>query len=187
MRDYSCQVQRSTLAERGDGHYETPPCAVRALLKVETLPFRIWEPACGRGSIARELIAAGHDVLATDLVDYGYGISRRDFLFERQCDADAIVTNAPFKLGHEFVRHALSLCDRVYNLARFAFYESERRCDILDNAGLRRVYVFRNRLPMMHRDGWVGRKSNSGMAFAWFCWDRSYRGATELHRISWQP
>jgi hypothetical protein len=26
---------------------------------------------------------------------------------------------------------------------------------------LARVYVFRKRLPMMHRDGWEGRKSNS--------------------------
>ncbi len=31
---------------------------------------------------------------------------------------------------------------------------------------------------MMHRDGWQGRKANSGMAFAWFVWDRSYGGPT---------
>jgi hypothetical protein len=40
---------------------------------------------------------------------------------------------------------------------------------------------------MMHRAGWEGRKSNSGMAFAWFVWDRNHTGPTELHRISWLP
>ena len=38
---------------------------------------------------------------------------------------------------------------------------------------------------MMHRDGWEGRKANSGMAFAWFVWERGYRGHPITQRISW--
>jgi hypothetical protein len=60
-------------------------------------------------------------------------------------------------------------------LLRLAFYESVRRTPILENRGLARVHVFRKRLPMMHRDGWEGRKANSGMAFAWFVWDDGRR------------
>ena len=71
MLDHSCQVQRHPLAERGDDLYETPPVAVEALLRVEHLPRRIWEPACGPGAIVRVLRAHGHEVLASDLVDYG--------------------------------------------------------------------------------------------------------------------
>jgi hypothetical protein len=71
-------------------------------------------------------------------------------------------------------------------LLRLAFYESERRCGILENRGLARVWVFRKRLPMMHRDGWEGPKGNSGMAFAWFIWDRSHTGPTTIERISWE-
>jgi hypothetical protein len=38
-----------------------------------------------------------------------------------------------------------------------------------------------------HRHGWDGpTNSNSGMAFAWFCWDRDHKGPTELHRLSWE-
>jgi hypothetical protein len=33
----------------------------------------IWEPACGDGAMSRELAAAGHTVISTDLVDRGYG------------------------------------------------------------------------------------------------------------------
>ncbi len=190
MLDHSCQVQRHKLVDRGDDLYETPPVAVEALLRVERLPYRLWEPACGRGKIVNVLRAAGHQTLGSDLVDYGdpthfYG---RDFLMEHKAPdgCEAIVTNPPFKLAHQFVAHALKLCPKVVMLLRLAFLESERRRDILDNGMLARVYVFRLRLPMMHRDNWAGPKTNSGMAFAWFVWDREHNGPTELHRISWE-
>jgi len=96
-----------------------------------------------------------------------------------------IVTNPPYMMANEFTAHALELCPNVVMLLRLAFLESERRSPILDGAGLRRVFVFRKRLPMMHRDGWEGRKANSGMAFAWFNWQRGYRGHPIMQRISW--
>jgi len=190
MLDHSCQVQRAPLADRKDDLYETPSEAVHALLRVEKLPHHIWEPACGSGKIVGVLRAAGHTVWATDLVDYGCPNSepRIDFLLERQTmiDVEAIVTNPPFKLAEQFVEHALKLCPRVVMLLRLAFLESERRRGIIDTGHLARVHVFRKRLPMMHRSGWEGRKANSGMAFAWFCWDRHHRGPTELRRLSWK-
>ena len=99
-----------------------------------------------------------------------------DFLMERQAPigAQAIVTNPPFKLAGEFVAHALTLCPKVVMLMRLAFLESDKRTPILDGGKLARVHVFRKRLPMMHRAGWEGRKSNSGMAFAWFVWEYGY-------------
>jgi hypothetical protein len=89
-------------------------------------------------------------------------------------------------LANEFVAHALKLCPNVVMLLRLAFLESERRSPILDGAGLRRVFVFRKRLPMMHRDGWQGRKASSGLTFAWFVWERGYRGHPITQRISWE-
>ena len=190
MLDHSCQVQRHKLAERGDDLYETPDVAVKALLRVERLHGVIWEPACGPGRIVKVLRDAGHSVLATDLVDYGCPESKSgiDFLMEREPFNDgSIVTNPPFKLAEEFVQQALMLCPRVIMLLRLAFMESERRRKILDTGHLRRVHVFRKRLPMMHRAGWEGRKANSGMAFAWFVWDKSGPiGPTYLNRISWE-
>lgn len=188
--DHSCQVQRHILADRRDDLYETPSVAVEALLRVLRLPHHLWEPACGRGKIVDVLRAAGHEVVASDLVDYGNPTHfyRRDFLMETKTPnkCEAIITNPPFKLAEEFVEHAISLCPKVIMLLRLAFLESERRRHILDNGWLARVYVFRKRLPMMHRDGWEGRKANSGMAFAWFCWDATNTGPTEIHRLSWE-
>jgi hypothetical protein len=188
--DHSCQVQRHPLAERGDDLYETDPVAVEALLRVEKIPHRLWEPACGHGRIVDVLRAAGHEVIGSDLVDYGRPdfFPRRDFLLERKLPkgCEGIVTNPPFKLAEEFVAHAIEICPLVIMLLRWAFYESDRRSDILEDCGLARIHCFRKRLPMMHRAGWEGRKANSGMAFAWFCWDREHRGPVTVHRISWE-
>jgi hypothetical protein len=134
---------------------------------------------------------AGHEVWATDLVDYASPDQDQagiDFLLEYGSAPyfiGSIITNPPFKNAEQFVRHAMLLCPRVFMLLRLAFLESERRGAILDNGWLRRVHVFRKRLPMMHRAGWNGPRASSAMAFAWFCWNREQPGPTELRRISW--
>jgi hypothetical protein len=188
LLDHSCQVQRHTYDERGFDLYETPAVAVEALLRVEQIPHRIWEPAAGRGAIVRVLRDHGHAVIASDIHNYGNLHFVSDFLAQERLPAgcEAIVTNPPFRLAEEFVAHALELAPLVIMLLRLAFLESERRCRILEGRGLARVHVFRKRLPMMHRDQWVGRKANSGMAFAFFVWDRNHKGPTTIDRISWE-
>jgi hypothetical protein len=189
--DHSCQVQRHPLAERGDDAYMSPACATVALLRHVKLPHRLWECACGDGTgILDPLRAAGHDVVGSDLVDYGRTdcLARVDFLLERKAPdgCQCIISNPPYKLVEQFVEHALELCPRVIMLLRLAFYESEKRCAILEERGLERILCFRKRLPMMHRRGWTGRKGNSGMAFAWYIWNRSHVGPTTIDRISWE-
>ncbi len=180
--------KRHALKARGDDLYETPSEAVLALLEAEELPWAVWEPACGRGAITRVLRDAGRQVYATDLIDYhspDQDMAGWDFLMETQVPlgVGAIVTNPPYKNAAAFARKAVELCPKVYMLLRLAFLEGSTRNDILDH-GLARVLVFKERLPMMHRDGWDGPKSTSTMAFAWFVWDTSHRGPTELRRIS---
>jgi hypothetical protein len=80
-------------------YYPTPPEATRALLSVETFEGSIWEPACGEGAIASVLSDAGHNVVATDLVNYGFGIPGVDFLKETRPRAKHIVTNPPYGAG----------------------------------------------------------------------------------------
>jgi hypothetical protein len=95
--------------------YPTPPEAVRALLSVETFDGPIWEPACGEGAIAKELAAAGHSVVSTDLYGYGYGQTGIDFLAERNSRAKHIVTNPPYGhgLADAFLLKALDLTRRT--------------------------------------------------------------------------
>jgi hypothetical protein len=48
------------------------------------------------------------------------------------------------------------------------------------------VHVFKNRLPMMHRDGWAGPRASSAIPLAWFVWNRNHRGPAAIDRISWE-
>jgi hypothetical protein len=188
--DRCTQSGRHSLADRRDDHYTTSPGATRALLQVESVPRCVWDCCCGLGTITTELRAAGRQVIASDLVDYGipvtppgyYGV---DFLLERQAPSgcEGIICNPPFKLAPQFVRHALELVPFTAMLLRLAFLESASRTDILENGQLARVLVFRKRLPMMHRHNWAGPRATSSMAFAWFIWRHDWYGNPQIKRI----
>jgi hypothetical protein len=181
MLNASLQPGSHSYAERGNDLYETPACAVEALLQVERLPHGIWEPCAGRLAIVRPLRDAGHAVIASDLVDYGALHFVADFhgVTKAPAGTEAILTN-PLR----FIEHATDLCPLVIVLARLALLESVERTEILERRGLARVHVFRERLPRMHRDGWDGPKAPSAVPFAWFTWQAGYRGAPTIHRIS---
>jgi hypothetical protein len=191
--DKAANAGRAPLSEHPDDRYDTPPCAVHALLKVEKLPRLIWEPACGTGNIVEVLRKAGHDVVASDINKRGCPKSLPlDFLkVIPECHGiegiEAIVTNPPYSLAEKFVTKSLTHAPLVMMLLRLAFLESVRRSPLLDTGLLARVHVFANRLPMMHRDGWTGRKASSAIAFAWFVFDREHSGPATIDRIRWTP
>jgi hypothetical protein len=187
--DHACQTGRHSFVDRGLDAYSTPPVAVEALLKVESLPHRIWECAAGRGNIARTLRDHGHSVIASDIVHYDFPLDfEADFLQQVRAPAETemILSNAPFRYCAEFVDRALTLCPRVIMLCRLAFLESECRSPILDTGMLAAVHVFKKRLPMMHREGWTGPRASSAMPFAWFVWNRNHAGPAIVDRISWE-
>jgi hypothetical protein len=187
------QSRAHTRAARGLDLYETPPEAVRALLRVENLPFRIWEPAAGRGAIARVLRDAGHEVTTSDIS------SGADFFRAVYPPVDAphgIVTNPPFQHAARFVAHAITMgTPYVAMLLRWSFWEGGTgprpehvaRRFVLDDVPPARAYCFANRLPMMHRDGWTGPRAAQAMAFGWFIWERPHRRITNVRRIRWRP
>jgi hypothetical protein len=194
--------KRAPLVVRRNDLNETPAEAVLALLRVEHLSGTILEPCCGPGAIVRVLRDQGHRVLAHDLCHYGspyQDAHGRDFLMERFYPEkiSVVLTNPPFKLAAQMAQHALTIAPKVIFLLRLAFLEagtgqsveSVARSFVLDRGLLARVYVFRNRLPMMHREGWAGNKLEKGaMAFAWFVWERDHACASaDLVRISWVP
>lgn len=196
------QSRSHTMAERGHDMYPTPPQATQALLDNVGIPHHVWEVCAGAGHISKVLKAAGHTVWSTDMRRYGYPLDEEcgDFLDIKQSSftAEAIVTNPPYSLAAEFIEHALFHAPLVCMLMRLGFLEggsvpgvkardsSVRRTRILESSGLKLVLPFRNRLPMMHRRGWKGPKTSSAVPFAWFVWERGYRGATRIQRISWE-
>ncbi len=194
----------ATKEERGANLYETPPEAMFTLLALEELTACVLEPACGRGAISRMLEAHHYGVVLADINDYGTADSNgelqavQDFLTSQPLEAGSydIVTNPPYgDVLNAFVAHAL----RVYQPRKMALllnlnflcgFADDDRNFVMDDCPPARVYVFKRRLPMMHRDGWEGNKASSRMNTAWFIWERdeagNYGSATIVRRVDWK-
>lgn len=208
-------TRTATKEERGNNLYETPPEAMAALLALEEFTPRIWEPACGRGAIVRPLEEAGHEVLLSDLIDYGTvnqdGECQEigDFLLTSRAEdgirgpwrgalapARDIVTNPPYgEALNAFIAHALRVhrprkMALLLNLNFLCGTDNADRNFALDECPPARILIFSRRLPMMHRDGWEGNRSSSQMNTAWFIWEQDevgeYRGAMRVTRVDWK-
>ena len=178
-------TRKNGLREAND-FYKTPASCTVALLAVESFTTPVWEPACGDGAISGPLLDAGHQVVSTDLVDRGYGASRRDFLMEQRLLAPAIITNPPFKLADEFVLHALHLgAVKVAMFMRLAWLEgSGRHGRLWSRHPPARVWVFSKRQTLWRGDDPAARENGGAIAFAWFVWERGHDGAPALGWIA---
>ena len=175
-------------ANRGLDAYFSPPEAAASLLAIEhgRLPRRLWEPAAGDGAISSPLRAAGFDVVATDIADYGgEGIRTGvDYLSAAPPSAvEGIITNPPYRLAVEFAQKALTEVRYLALLLRTNFLESTARLlpFFRDNPPAR-LWISSRRLPMMHWHGWAGPTAPSKTCFAWFVWDQR---ATEKCVVGW--
>lgn len=120
-------------------YYATQPIAAVLLTEIEQLDRNIWECACGEGHLAKVFTEKGFNVLATDLIDRGYG-KRCDFLNDletwqyRNFDGD-IVTNPPYKYAQEFIEKALELVGDGHKVCMFLkvqFLEGKNRRKLYD-------------------------------------------------------
>lgn len=179
-----------------DDFYPTPPEGVRPLIEFlsEMLAFElhcydkdIWEPACGDGAISK-VLEKEYDqrVVSSDLVDRGYGETGVDFLMTTKMPAPWIVTNPPYKLANDFVKHGLKLIanDRHSSgmalLLRLSFLEGQKRYkEIFKDNPPRDVLVFSKRMTLWRGD--QERAGNGTTAYAWFIW---YRGCLDLEEDS---
>jgi len=177
-------------SENRDKHdyYPTPPGATRALLRAEA-PFNgiVWEPACGDGAMARVLEEAGCEVVASDLVDRGYGTGGVDFLLDWRTSAQHVVTNPPFQHAQAFVEHARQrVPGRVAIFARLQLLEGAKRAELLQRH-LARVHVFSNRVPIAKgRLVEPGEANGRMMAYAWYVFEQAPKSAPTISWVTYR-
>lgn len=164
-------------------YYATDPLAVD-LLYQQTPFFKgvssVYEPACGGGHLARRLEELGFEVRATDLYDHGYGESGMDFLSLNSISEDVIVTNPPYKYALEFCQHAVLLCPKVAMFLKLTFLESQRRLAFFQKCPPRYVAVFSQRMQCARNGDEVAFSQPSAACYAWFIWERGYKGNPEI-------
>lgn len=174
--------------------YETPLAVTKAFLEASGWRPKtnvVWEPAAGNGAI----IDVIQDMLP-GVMTVTSDIKVRQRMLTLECDFlqhtwaenrpelqnKDIITNPPFSHAQEFVEKALELVNGdIVMLLRLAFLETAQRRKLFDRKHLREVWVSSKRIHftspyLTQREQETGKKSNSGMAMAWFIFNRNYKG-----------
>src|SRR5260221_373958 len=105
-----CAPSRSHIWDREtNDHYVEPAWCSERLFDVEEFYGRINDPCCGFGTIPEAAYRAGIGATACDLVDRGYKGGWVEDFFTSTWPRDNIVSNPPFNIVPQFVRHALEV------------------------------------------------------------------------------
>ncbi len=179
---------RTRLATGGrerDDWYRTPPHVTEALLAREAFGPIVWDPCCGDGAMA-EVVGRQHVVVASDLVDRGFGTPRVDFLLEGARRADHMIVNPPFRLADEFALWALQLgVTKLAVLQRLAWLEGMgRHAALWGPRPPARVWVFAARATLWRGDDPNPPNRGGVMALAWYVWESGHQGAPALGWIA---
>jgi hypothetical protein len=121
-------------------------------------------------------------VYSTDLIDRGYQDDLVDFLSAtKKFDGD-IITNPPYKYCTEFILKGLELTkNKVAMFLKLQTLESQKRYDqIFSKYPPKSVYVFVNRIECGKNGKFTG---SSAVCYAWFVWEKEYKGDTILKWI----
>lgn len=165
----------AVMQQRSEPHdslddFPTPPWATRALCErlgdLSGLTCR--EPAANRGHMVRPLSEYFPRVVASDIHDYGAGFPVQDFLFLSGTDlVDWTITNPPFRLAEEFIRHAITTSRKgVAVIVRSAFLEGQGRHAALFSLHRPRLILQFAERVVMHK----GRLAPEGSTATAYCW-----------------
>lgn len=155
--------------------YTEPRWLVDALLNVESLRGLSWDPSCGGGNIPTALLAHGNACMGSDIADRGYGNPGVDF-FNTMETVDNIVSNPPYGVIEQYIRHALaSSTSKVCLLARLALLEGQKRRALFRETPLSRVWVSSRRASMPPGGSDIEARGGT-IAYAWFVWEHGNIG-----------
>lgn len=171
--------------------YPTPPEPTRAFLNAESARLKdfplIWEPACGDGAMVREIRAAGHDCVGSDLIQRwpdGADFRQADFMRSRKPLAPAIITNPPYDRVNwrdgkgQWITHAMDVLGVEYMalLLSWSWPGAGGLGGVWARFPPARVYLMR----------WKVDFTGAGappMLNGWFVWERAHQGETILRML----
>lgn len=140
------------------------------------------------GHLSKILEKNGYEVISTDLVYRGYGDEESmDFLKETFDDFDGdIITNPPYKYALEFVERAIETVKQGNKVAMFLklqFLEGRKRKQFFLENPPKTVYVSSSRL-ICAMNGEFEKYPSSAVAYAWFVWEKGFKGNTIIKWIN---
>ena len=94
-----------------------------------------------------------------------------------------IITNPPYSKGKEFVEKSLELIKdggKVAMFLKLTFLEGQARRKLFEQNPPKAVYVFSKRQNCARNGDFSTYKTNSNMCYAWFVWEKNYKGITGI-------
>lgn len=170
-------------------YYATSPLAVELLLEKENFSPIVWENAVGGGHIADVLIKHGYKVKCSDIVDRGYPnthiLNFLQYQPMKELDLD-IISNPPYSEAQSFVEKSIQCVATGHKVAMFLklqFLEGKARRSLFNQHPPKIVYVSSGRL-LCAPNGDFEKTKSSAVAYAWFVWEKGYRGKPMIDWIN---
>lgn len=173
-------MRDSGYAKAANDYYVEPTWLIDALIDKEDISGRCHDPSCGSGTIPKALVNRGIICTGSDIMDRGYGTVHKDFFLSRRSAAPTLVSNPPFGVMEEYIRHAIKIgYTKVIVLARLAFLEGQKRQAFFNEYPIARIWVSSRRASMPPGGTEIVAKGGT-IAFAWFVFEVGYEDSPTL-------
>lgn len=183
-------VNPETIRQSEDFYATNPKALVLFLDKLSEdgigLNYKVWECAVGMGHLADVLLDYGYEVRATDIVDRGYPNTYvLDFLtVTEKWDGD-ILTNPPFKLAEKFLEKGIELLEKgnkLFLFLKIQFLEGQKRKELFKTYPPKYVYCYSSRQQCC-RDAEFEKFTATTQFYAWYIWEKGFKGETTIRWI----
>lgn len=171
----------SLLNREENDYYATEPRAIDKLLSAYQIKHNvIWECACGEGNLSKRLEERGYKVFSSDLINRGYG-EVKDFLKESSTPSQCILTNPPYKLATDFIKHALELVDNggeVIMFLKTTFLEGKNHYNKIFKDNPPKYFLQSIDRINCARNNEFEKYKSSAISYGWFIWEKGYNDNT---------
>lgn len=181
-------VNPNAKREENDFYATNPKALILLLDKLKQdeviLNKKIWECACGKGHLSKELLNKGYEVVSSDLVDRGYG-EVKDFLKCNEVFDGDILTNPPFMLAEDFIKKSMILLkegNKLILLLKIQFVEGQKRKKLFEKYNIKYVYAHSSR-QQCSKNADFKHLNATTQFYAWFIFEKGYIGDTLLRWI----
>lgn len=168
--------------------YATHPSCTADILSKEKFHQKILEPFCGVGSMSEVIKRFDYDVMSYDIIDRGYGLVGDFFSINIPKGEYDIVSNPPYENLICIIQRCLDICkNKVALLMPLRYLSGRKRYkEIYNIHPPKYVYVYNERICIAKRaDFKTYNDAGANLEiYAWYIWQKGYKGATELRWIS---
>lgn len=155
--------------------YQTPENNARDVIARLGLSGVFWEPFAGDGNICRQLVAAGHKVLAYDIFQYDYPLDRVvDFWELKEFPKfDHIITNPPYGIRNNLIAKIIEklLANRPIFGVIALLLPADFDCGSTRMPLFKGCPYYRGQIKLTDRIIWIPGTDNGGKTnFIWHIW-----------------